>query len=348
MKAFRIVEWGHPAEFVDVPTPMPGPGEVLVRMKGAGLCRSDLDIMDQTLGQEPYAAVLEPGFTLGHENAGIVEALGAGVTDLREGDHVVVHHRRICGFCDFCLHGAERICSTFARGSIPITRGVGMDGGLAEFLLVPRHELLSIGTLDPALMAPLTDAGVVSYRAVQSILNKLYPGTSAVVIGVGGLGVYGIQFLKLLSPAKIFAIDIDPSRLAAAKRLGADHAVSSDGRTAETIMDLTNGRGAEVIIDFVGSNATLALAARISRANGRIVMVGMEGGSLNVGWGTMATTCEFAISMCSNREDLAAVCDLAANGKLVIDIERFAFDEVETAYQSLRDGALSGRAVITF
>ena len=348
MRAYQIVEWGHKPEFVNVSVPTPGPGEVLVRMKGAGLCRSDLDIMDQKAGEQPYAAVLPSGFTLGHENAGIVEKVGQGVTDLVEGEGVVVHHMHSCGHCDYCHHGFEMSCRTFARGAIGMTRGVGIDGGLAEYLLVPRHELVRLGTLDPVTVAPLTDAGVTSYRAVKSVVGRLYPGSVAVVIGLGGLGAYAVQFLKLLTPARVFALDVTEERLGHGRRYGADDVLLSDGRAAEAIMDMTGGRGADAIIDLVGSNATLALAAAVSRPQGRIVLVGMEGGSLQVGWGNMATTCEFAVSLGSTRADLAEVCSLAAAGKLIIDLERFVFDDLEKAYDLLRAGKLTGRAVVTF
>lgn len=348
MPAYQIVEWGRRPEIVDVPVPVPGPGEVLVRMAGAGLCRSDLDIIDQAAGAEPYASVLDAGFTLGHENAGFVEAWGSGVHDLKEGDHVVVHHMQVCGFCDYCLHGHEQSCNTFARGSIPLTRGVGIDGGLARFLLVPRRELFPIGALDPVRVAPLTDAGVTSYRAVKTVTEKLFPGTHAVVIGLGGLGAYTLQFLKILSGARVLGVDVNAARIARAGEFGADMTFVFGDRTAEEIMDTTGGRGADVIIDNVGTDATLALAARISRPQGRIVLVGMEGGQLPVGWGRTATTCEFAISLGSKRSDLSEVSRLAAQGRLKIEIERFRFDEVETAYQRLREGTLNGRAVITF
>lgn len=348
MPAYQIVEWGRKPEFVDVPVPVPGPGDVLVRMAGAGLCRSDLDIIDQIAGAEPYACVLDAGFTLGHENAGYVEAVGSGVTDLKEGDHVVVHHMQVCGFCDYCLHGHEQSCNSFARGAIPLTRGVGIDGGLARFLVVPRREVFPIGTLDPVEVAPLTDAGVTSYRAVKSVSDKLFPGTHAVVIGLGGLGAYTLQFLKVLTDANVIGVDVNPGRLARAGEFGADLAVASGPRAREEIMEATGGRGADVIIDNVGTDGTLALAAGISRAQGRIVLVGMEGGRLPVGWGLTATTCEFAISLGSKRADLSEVSRLAAKGRLRIEIERFRFEDVETAYQRLRDGTLNGRAVVTF
>lgn len=348
MKAYRIVEWGKNAEFVDVPVPMPKSGEVLVRMHGAGLCRSDLDMTDAAPGSQPYAAVLPAGFTLGHENAGVVEILGEGVTDLKPGDAVVVHHMHSCGTCEFCHHGHEQSCRTFARGAIGMTRGVGIDGGLAPFMIAPRHELVPLGTLDPVTVAPLTDAGVTSYRAVKSVLDRLVPGSNAVVIGLGGLGAYAVQFLKLLSPAVVFALDRTEQRLSDGRRYGADHCILSDAHAVETIMDLTGGRGADAIIDLVGTDATLALAAAVSRPHGRIVLVGLEGGTLQVGWGRMATTCEFAVSLGSTRADLREVCELAAQDKLIIDLEQFAFDDVGAAYEKLRAGQLTGRAVVVF
>lgn len=348
MRAYRIVEWGRPAEFVDVPVPVPGSGEVLIRMRGAGLCRSDLDIIGSQPGSAPYAAELLAGFTLGHENAGQVEYCGDGVTDLKPGDNVAVHNMHHCGNCEYCHEGREQSCATFARGPIGMTRGVGIDGGLAEYMVVPRRELVPLGDVDPVSIAPLTDAGVTSYRAVKSVLDRLKPGSTALVIGVGGLGAYAIQFLKLLSCATVFAVDRTENRLADARRYGADHALIGDGRTAEALLDLSGGRGADAVIDLVGTDETLALAAAVSRPHGRIVLVGLEGGSLAVGWGRLATTCQFAISLGSTLADLREVCRLAADDRLIIDYEPFAFDDVETALSRLKDGALKGRAVMTF
>lgn len=348
MKAYRLLEWGRTPEFADVPRPEPGPGEVLIRMRGAGLCRSDLDVMDQRPGSQPFASVIPAGFTLGHENAGVVAAWGPGVSGLTEGDAVVVHHVRSCGHCEFCLDGVEQGCLTFARGSVTLTRGIGLDGGLAEYLVAPRHEVVTIGPLDPVESAPLTDAGVTAYRAVRSALHCLKPGATALVIGLGGLGFYGVQFLKLLSPARVMGIDVAPARRNLARDAGADMVFAPGADAYQRIMDLTAGRGADAILDFVGTDATLALAARVSRPMGRIVLIGLGGGSIPVGWGHIATGATFAISLGSSRSDLAAVCALAAQGALKLDLERFSFDQIPVAYERLRAGALAGRAVITF
>ncbi|KFY30258.1 hypothetical protein V493_02038 [Pseudogymnoascus sp. VKM F-4281 (FW-2241)] len=348
MKAYKLVAWGQPGQFVTVPKPKAGPGEVVVRIKAAGLCRSDLDMMDSKEGEDPYASCISAGYILGHENAGYVEELGDGVTDLQEGESVVVHHMRHCHNCEFCAAGAEQHCEFYKRGDIGMTRGCGYDGGLAEYLLVPRSELVSIGNEDPVRYAALTDAGVTAYHAVTTFVHRIRPGSTAAVIGVGGLGSYGIQFLKLLSPARIFALDVSQRSLDLAKELGAHEVVKSDETAERIIKEKTNGKGIDFILDIVGSNQTLQLAAKISRPQGRISVVGMQGGTVAVGWNHIATSCEFALSLGSTRADLQHVCQLTTDGALRIDLEKFSFKEIPEAYEKLRKNELQGRAVIVF
>jgi propanol-preferring alcohol dehydrogenase len=348
MRAFRLIEYGRPPEFVDLPKPAAGPGEVLVQMRGAGLCRSDLDLMDARPGEPPFASHIPAGYTLGHENAGIVVELGAGVTDLREGDAVAVYLMQTCGSCDYCSRGFDHNCQTYVRGALSEARGIGIDGGLAEYLRVRRREVIPIGSLDPVLTAPLTDAGVTSYRAVTSALPHLHPGATAVVFGIGGLGSFAIQFLRILSGARIIAVDTTAERLSRARELGADACVVWSERVSEEIMDLTCGKGADAAIDIVGSEQTLSAAARISRPQGRIVLVGLDGGSMPFGWGRLASTCIVTTSMGGTRADLSDVVALAEAGRLKIDVDKFAFEDVEEAYLRLRNGKLNGRAVVVF
>ncbi|KAK8134436.1 alcohol dehydrogenase [Apiospora sp. TS-2023a] len=316
MKAFKLVQWGQPGQYVEIPKPKPGPNDVLIRMRAAGLCRSDLDMMDSQPGSQPYAASVDVNYVLGHENAGYVAELGANVTDLAVGEAVVVHHMPHCGNCRPCTDGMENHCQAFKRGAIATGRGCGGDG---------------------------------AYHAVQTAVQRLKPGTSAAIIGIGGLGSYGVQFVKLLSAAQIYAVDTSEERLKVAREVGADSTVlfredDHEGKkSGDEIMELTQGRGVDVIIDFVGSSATLQLAAQISRARGRIVLVGMHpGGSLEVGWARLATSCEFAISLGSTRQDLREVCDLARQGKLRIDVQKFGFDQIPEAYEKLRAGGTDG------
>ncbi|CAJ2512048.1 Uu.00g076730.m01.CDS01 [Anthostomella pinea] len=330
MEAFKLVQWGAPGQYVDVPKPQPGPGEVLIRMKAAGLCHTDLDMVDSQPGSEPFANSFDAGYILGHENAGYVAELGSSVTDLVVGE-AVVH------------------CEAFRRGAICMTRGCGLDGGLAEFLVVPRTEAISIVDGDPVVYAPLTDAAVTAYHAIQNVVQRLKPGTSAALIGIGGLGTYGVQFIKLMTAARVFAVDNAEGRLKVARDVGADETVrfEDDGkRASEQIMSLTKSRGVDAIVDFVGTAETLKLAAAVSRPRGRVVLLGMQGGTLGVSWGLLATSCEFAISLGSTRQDLREVCALVKQGKLRVDVQEFSFDNVQKAYDQLRAGSLVGRAVV--
>lgn len=346
MKAYKLVEWGQPGQYVTVPKPTPGPFDVLLRVRAVGLCRSDLDMMDSPPGTDPYASVLEPDYILGHETAGVVEELGSAVTDLKVGEGVAVHHMRHCGFCEFCEAGIEQHCEYYKRGDIGMTRGCGFDGGLAEFLVVPRTEVVSIGDGDPVIYAPLTDAGVTAYAGMKGFVSQLRPGNSVAVIGVGGLGAYAVQFLKLLTSARIIAVDNADSRLKMATELGADAEVVSDSNAANSIRRVTGGKGVDAVLDLVGSDQTLQLAANVIRPQGYISVVGMQGGSVKLGWNLMATSSKFALSLGSTRKDLREVCQLATDGKLRIDIDRFDFDQIPKAYEKLRKGELKGRAVI--
>ena len=348
MKAFRLLEYGKPGEYCDVPVPSPQAGDVLIRMKGAGLCRSDLDMVDSLPGSDPYASAVDAPYTLGHENAGVIEVLGEGVTDLKIGEGVAVRHMPHCTHCEFCIRGVEQHCTTYKRGAIEINRGTGWDGGLAEFMICPRDQLVSIGDEDPIKYAPLTDAGVTAYHAVGTVKDRLRPGSSAIVVGCGGLGFYAIQYLRLLMGVKVYGVDKSEHRLKIAKELGVEKAFVAGPNVVKEILEETNGKGIDGIIDFVGSNQTLDMDMKISRPQGRIVLVGMEMGTVEVGWNKIATSCEFAISLGSTRRDLEEVCFLASTGRLRIEVDKFAFDKIPEAYQALRDGKLSGRAVITF
>ncbi|RVX75806.1 hypothetical protein B0A52_00162 [Exophiala mesophila] len=347
MRAFRLVEYGKPGQYCDVPIPKPQKGEVLIKMKAAGLCRSDLDMVDSEPGSDPYASAVDAPYTLGHENAGTIAVLGEGVEGLSVGEGVAVRHMPHCSHCEYCIRGVEQHCETYKRGAIEINRGTGWDGGLAEYMICPRDQLVSIGNQDPVQYAPLTDAGVTAYHAVGTVKHRLRPGSSAIVLGCGGLGSYALQFLKLLMGVRVYGCDVSDARLQIAKELGAK-TFKAGPQAVDEIMSETNGKGIDAIIDFVGSDESMDLAMKISRPQGRVVLVGMQMGTAPVGWNKIATSCEFAISLGSTRRDLEEVCYLASTGQLRIDVDPYTFDQVPKAYQDLRDGKLKGRAVIIF
>ncbi|MEU6770835.1 alcohol dehydrogenase catalytic domain-containing protein [Streptomyces sp. NPDC046759] len=239
--------------------PEPGAGQVLVKVAGAGACHSDLHIMQ---APAPLPGFTDPPFTLGHENAGWVERLGPGVTGFEPGDPVIVYGSWGCGICANCRQGQENYCQKRA-GEGPGLRG-GHDGGMAEYLLVPAARyLIPLGTLDPRQAAPLSDAGLTGYHAVKRSLHLLGPGSTAVVIGAGGLGQMTIQILRALSAATtVVAVDTDAGKLENAQRLGAEEALLSGDEAIARIRDMTEQQGAQLVLDMVGIDATLRMAAR--------------------------------------------------------------------------------------
>jgi len=341
MKAYRMTEWQAPAEFCDVDLREPGPGEVLVKVAGAGVCHSDLHVMDM-----PAGALLYPlPFTLGHENTGWVERVGQGVDGLAPGEPVIVYSVWGCGRCGACRVGAENYCE---KAPLFSGCGLGRDGGMASHMLVPAARFLCpLGDLDPRQAAPLTDAGLTTYHAVMRSLSLLRPGSTAVVIGAGGLGQMAIQILKALSPARVVAVDLLPDKLAAATSLGADAVIVADDRAAERVRDLTRGAGAELVLDIVGSDATLQLAVSVARRLGHLTVVGIAGGSLPFSYLGVPTELSVASIFYGSIPELTEVVTLAQAGKLRPQVELFPLDQAPQVYDRLREGKIHGRAVIT-
>jgi propanol-preferring alcohol dehydrogenase len=327
------------AEFTidEVPDPTAGPGEVLLRIAAAGACHSDLHV---TSGEVPMTLPK----ILGHENAGYIEALGPGVEGqgFEVGDPVVVFGGWGCGHCSYCLGGKEQLCNVGLWG------GMGPSGGYAELLLVPsiRHLLHADG-LDLVEAAPLTDAALTPYAAVKKALPHLTPGTSAVLIGAGGLGQYGVQFLKLLSPATFIVVDTDPQKRELARELGADITIDPlVADAADQIRAATGGAGAAAVLDFVGSDATLALGIGVISRGALFVLVGLSGGTVPLGFFTLPSEASFTTSSWGTRNDLEEVLALAKEGRLRSKVDRFPLSEINDAFGRLASGRVKGRAVL--
>ncbi|HEX5096538.1 MAG TPA: alcohol dehydrogenase catalytic domain-containing protein, partial [Acidimicrobiia bacterium] len=267
MRALQLTAWGEPPELRDVPVPEPAPGQVLVRVAGAGACHSDLHLLEAPDGLIPYPLP----FTLGHENTGWIAALGAGVVPvdgLRDGDPVAVYGPWGCGWCRACRTSAENICERKPLGEA-IGGGIGADGGMAEYMLVPSPRLLvPLGDLDPVEAAPLGDAALTPYHAIAPSRGDLVPGTTAVVIGAGGLGHMAIQLLRATTPARVIAIDKDEQKLSLARDMGADDTINASDDAAARVKAGTRGLGAELVIDLVGADDTLGLGVQCLRARG--------------------------------------------------------------------------------
>ena len=339
MEAIRLTAWERPAVLVDVPIPEPGPGEVLVRVTGAGLCHSDLHLMHWPAGALAY----ELPFTLGHEIAGTVAALGPGAAGPEPGEPVLVYGPWGCGCCSACSVGAEHLCTAGLTGR---GAGLGRDGGLAEYVVVPSPRLLvELDGLDPVAAAPLADAGLTPYHAIRRARDLLGPGTSAIVIGAGGLGHVAVQILKAISPARVVAVDRRDEALDVAIRSGADLALQATGLSAGDLQRAAGGRGAAVVLDCVGSDETLALAAGAVMPGGHVALLGLAGGTFPMRFGGVPLETSVIFSNWGTRAELAEVVALARAGAIAVEVERIPLAGVPAAYERLAAGASRGRLV---
>jgi len=344
MRALHYRRIGAEPELVDVPAPEPGPGQVRIRVTAAGACHSDTFLM--SLPEEAFGYPLP--LALGHEGAGVVDTLGAGVTGLEPGTPVAVYGPQGCGRCYPCSHGKENYCPDAAGLGI-FPPGLGAPGTMAEYLVVPdaRH-LVPLGDLDPAANVALTDAGLTPYHAIKGSLGKLGPGTAAVVIGTGGLGHVAVQLLKALTPARVIAVDVSEAKLRLARDVGADAAVLSGAGTAADVRELAGGRGAAAVFDFVVNQATVDLGTEVIGTEGDIVLVGLGSATASVGpVSALPRDATIRAPYWGSRDEFIEVLDLARSGLVRVETERFTLQEAPEAYRRLRDGTLRGRAVIT-
>ncbi len=344
MRALQLQRFQSDPELVDLPEPEPGPGQVVVKIGGAGLCHSDLHVMHEFA--EGMAA-WGPPFVIGHENAGWVHTVGAGVRGVEAGEAVAVYGLSGCGRCKPCAAGAENLCVRGYDG--PPGLGFGIDGGLAEYMLVhdPRR-LVPLGDLDPVAAAPLTDAGLTPYRAVKRLLPKLTPDSHAVVIGVGGLGHLAVQILTALSGTHVIAVDTRESALAVAKEVGAHSTVlagDSSDSAAAAVLDAAGGK-VDVVLDFVGAGPTVALGGAVIKAGGDLVVVGAAGGEFAWTFYTLPYEVNLTTSFWGTLPELHEVIAMARRGLITPHVQRFALEETLHAYELMEQGQLSGRAVV--
>jgi len=325
-------------ETVDEPG-VSGPFDVIVRIGGAGLCRTDLHIVE---GQWEKKSGVRLPYTLGHENAGWVHEVASAVTNVAVGDPVIVHPLMSCGLCRACRAGDDMHCSD---SSFP---GITIDGGFATFL---RTSARSLVKLDPGLhpkdVAALADAGLTAYHAVKKAAGLLWPGTKAVVIGAGGgLGHIGIQSLKALTPAEIVAVDVSEQALKLAGTLGAEHTVLVDGSQVEQVLALTDGEGAEVVIDFVGEKGAIEDGVAMLRRAGTYYVIGY-GEILSIPTiDIISSEVNFVGNLVGTYNDLAELMTLASQGKVRLHTEEYPLGAINEAMSDLDGGRLHGRAIL--
>jgi propanol-preferring alcohol dehydrogenase len=342
VRALQLKAFQTDPEVVELPDPEPGPGQVVIKVGGAGACHSDLHVMHEFQeGMAPWG----PPFVLGHENAGWVHSLGAGVTGLEIGLPVAVYGLLGCGRCTPCAAGAENFCVQGMAG--PPGIGFGVDGGMAEYLLVhdPRR-LVPLGDLDPVDAAPLTDAGLTPYRAVKRVVPKLSPASHVVVIGVGGLGHFAVQILNALTPASVIAVDTRQSALDLAAEVGATTTILSGEDAAAQVLEATKGTRADVVLDFVGAGATIALGAYVAKVGGDVIVIGAAAGSFEWNFYALPYEVNLTSSFWGTLPELHEVIALAQRGLITSHVQRFGLDDALHAYQLMEEGQLPGRAVV--
>ncbi len=341
MKAVRFIDVGKPPEIADIPKPKPGPGQVLIKIGGAGVCHSDLHVLHEGIGI--------PGpFTLGHENAGWIEELGEGVSGWKVGEAVAVYGPWGCGQCPECTTSNESYCEN-VRLPDKLAGGLGYDGGMAEYMIVPSPRLLiRLGNLDPREASPLSDAALTPYHAIKHALPLLTPDTTTLVLGVGGLGHMAVQILRAVSATRIIAGDVDDAKLAHAKERGADVVVNTrDSEAAlKAIQEVAGKRGCTLVLDCVGVQPTVTLATKAVGMHSQLTVVGLGGGKIDWNCYALPFGCSLMTPYWGSRKELMEVIALAQAGRIKADTTFFKLDEAAEVYEKLDKGQILGRAVL--
>jgi NAD+-dependent secondary alcohol dehydrogenase Adh1 len=339
MRAVRLHGYHQQPVIEDVPEPtVKGPLDVVVRIGGAGVCRTDLHIIE---GQ--WAAAMAPRlpYTIGHENAGWVAEVGSAVSNVAVGDTVILHPTPTCGLCRACRAGQDMHCS---NSSFP---GLDSDGGMAEYLLTSARACVKLDAATrPEDVAALADAGITAYHAVRKALPLLYPGTPCVVIGAGGLGHIGIQCLSALTATNIIVVDRNPAALKLAEQLGADHTVVADGGQVDGVRDLTGGAGAEVVLDFVAEEGAENDGFAMTRPGGSYFVIGYGGTLIVPTLDIISTERNIVGNIVGTYNELAELMVLAQTGKVTLHTKTYPLDAAPDALHDLAAGEVRGRAIL--
>ncbi|SFW80093.1 NAD(P)-dependent alcohol dehydrogenase [Amycolatopsis australiensis] len=339
MKAVQVTGYHRNLELREVAEPeISGPLDVVVRVGAAGVCRTDLHILE---GQWAEKSGVTLPYTIGHENAGWVHAVGDAVTNVAVGDKVILHPLMTCGLCRACRLGDDVHCE---NSRFP---GIDTAGGYAEYLLTSARSCVKLDdSLEPADVAALADAGLTAQHAAAKAAKVLRPGDVCVVIGAGGLGHIGVQCLKAMSAATLVVLDRNPAALKLAEQIGADVTIVADGSHVDTVLDLTGGHGAEAVIDFVGEGGSTAEGVRMLRRAGSYYVVGY-GENLDVPTiDIISTEISFVGNLVGSYTDLQDLMVLAAQGKVKLHTAQYRLEQFQQAVDDLSAGRVRGRAIL--
>jgi NAD+-dependent secondary alcohol dehydrogenase Adh1 len=339
MRAVQVVGYHTKLELADVPEPkIEGPLDVIVKIGGAGVCRTDLHILE---GQWAAKTGVALPYTIGHENAGWVHAVGDAVTNVKPGDKVILHPLITCGLCRACRFGDDVHCE---NSRFP---GIDTNGGYAEYLRTTARSVVRIDdSLEPADIAALADAGLTAYHAVAKAARATRPGDVCVMIGAGGLGHIGIQVMKAVSAVTLVVVDRNPAAVKLALELGADHGIVADGSQIAEVEKLTAGKGAEAVIDFVGEGGSTAEGVAMLRRAGNYYVVGY-GENLDVPTiDIISTEINVIGNLVGSYNDLEELMILAAQGKVTLHTTKYPLAGFQQALDDLDAGSVRGRAIL--
>ena len=341
MRAARLHAYDEPLRLEDVPEPrVTEPFDVIVRIGGAGLCRTDLHFIEG-MWAEQAGVQLDLPFILGHENAGWVEEVGAGVEHVQPGDAVICHVQMTCGVCPACRRGDDMHC---AQGVFP---GIAAPGGFAELLKTNARTLVPLPDgVEPADVAAHADAGLTAIHAVKKAAATLTAGQRCVLIGIGGLGHIGLQCMKAMSPATVIAVDTRPETLELAAEWGADHTVLADGGQAEAVQELTDGHGAEAVIDFVGEFGTIEYGKQLVRRHGTYYVVGYGDEIRIPAIQVIFNEISFVGNLVGTYLDLVELIELHTQGKVTLRTQTYSLEAINDAIADLDAGRIHGRAIL--
>jgi NAD+-dependent secondary alcohol dehydrogenase Adh1 len=340
MKAARLHAYHEPLKLDEVDEPkVSGPLDVVVRIGAAGLCRTDLHIQE---GQWAEKSEVKLPYTPGHENAGWIHEVGSAVTNVEVGDTVIVHPFITCGLCRACRLGDDMHCE---NGSFP---GINRDGGFAEYLLTSARSVVKLDpSLQPHEIAALADAGLTAIHAVKKAIPVLGAGSKCVVIGSGGLGHIGIQCLKAYTPTEIIVVDPSEKALELARELGADQTVKVEGTShIDTVQELTDGKGAQAIIDFVGEKGAVEDGVAMIEDGGFYYVIGY-GQNIDIPTiDVISREISFIGNLVGTYVDLQDLMTLTAQGKVTLHTSTYPLDAINDAMADLDNGRLQGRGIL--
>ena len=348
MKRQSMVAYGEPLQETSTDTPTPSGSQVVVRISHCGVCHSDIHLHDGyfELGggrQLDVRAGRELPFTLGHEIAGEVAAVGPDASGVEVGQHQAVYPWIGCGECSLCVRGDEHLCDTTNH------LGINVDGGFASHVVVPHTRyLLNTEGLDPTLSGSYMCSGLTAFSALKKIADKVADGP-LMIVGLGGVGMMGLQFARALHDAEIFATDINPQKRETALAAGASQVFdpNEDG-IRKAVLKATSG-GAAAAIDYVGSEATLNFAQSIVRKNGSVVVAGLMGGSFSIPVPMFPLRALSIIgTFVGSLNDAREMLKLVRAGKVApIPVQTRPLDQANAALADLRKGKVLGRVVLT-